>query len=128
MPPAYFCEIRSLAMDNHLRSIRCACQRDLVWGREHQTSRSTPPPPPPTHNHLRITGVQLETDLRGLRTTKIKAVTLTSVLSTIGIPSKIHTYTSSGSRGGGLWGLTPPEVFSLFFCLSVYENSHGPGP
>ena len=30
-------------------------------------------------------------------------------------------------EGGGLGGLTPPsEVF--FFCLSVYENSHGPGP
>ena len=33
--------------------------------------------------------------------------------------------------GGGLGGLNPPPftgVFSFFFCLSVYENSHGPGP
>ena len=39
---------------------------------------------------------------------------------------------SSGSRGGGGWwlgGLNPPfRVFLCFFCLSVYENSHGPGP
>ena len=30
---------------------------------------------------------------------------------------------SGGSRGGGVRGFTP-----LFFCLSVYENSRGPGP
>ena len=34
--------------------------------------------------------------------------------------------------GGGLGGLTPPPLqsffFFFFFCLSVYENSHGPGP
>ena len=31
---------------------------------------------------------------------------------------------------GGLGGLTPPlqSFFFFFFCLSVYENSHGPGP
>ena len=30
---------------------------------------------------------------------------------------------------GGLGGLNPPsEVVLGFFCLSVYENSHGPGP
>ena len=32
--------------------------------------------------------------------------------------------------GGGVRGFKPPpsEVVSFFFCLSVYENSHGPGP
>ena len=34
--------------------------------------------------------------------------------------------------GGGGRGFNPPlsEVFFVFcfFCLSVYENSHGPGP
>ena len=40
---------------------------------------------------------------------------------------------SSGSRGGGggggggVGGLNPPFRV-CFFCLSVYENSHGPGP
>ena len=28
---------------------------------------------------------------------------------------------------GGLGGLTPPSE-GFFFCLSVYENSQGPGP
>ena len=35
---------------------------------------------------------------------------------------------SSGSRGGGVGGLNPPSEFFCFFGLSVYENSHGPGP
>ena len=34
---------------------------------------------------------------------------------------------SGGSGGGGLGGLTPPPP-EVFFCLSVYENSCGPGP
>ena len=36
-----------------------------------------------------------------------------------------------GGGGGGLGGLTPPppsEGFFFFFCLSVFENSRGPGP
>ena len=45
----------------------------------------------------------------------------------------IKGYPSTGSRGGGggLGGLPPPPFrgfFLLLFCLSVYENSHGPGP
>ena len=36
---------------------------------------------------------------------------------------------SSESRGGGgVGGLNPPSEVVGFFCLSVYENSHGPGP
>ena len=32
--------------------------------------------------------------------------------------------------GGGLGGGVKPPLqrFFFFFCLSVYENSHGPGP
>ena len=29
---------------------------------------------------------------------------------------------------GGFRGFNPPSEVVLFFCLSVYENSHGPGP
>ena len=36
---------------------------------------------------------------------------------------------SSGSRGGGVRGFNPPPLRGFFlFCLSVYENPHGPGP
>ena len=32
--------------------------------------------------------------------------------------------------GGGVRGFKPPlqRLVFVFFCLSVYENSHGPGP
>ena len=33
---------------------------------------------------------------------------------------------SGGSGGGGGRGFNPPP--EVFFCLSLYENSHGPGP
>ena len=35
---------------------------------------------------------------------------------------------SSGSRGGFRRFNPPPLQRGFFFCLSVYENSHGPGP
>ena len=48
---------------------------------------------------------------------------------TIIIPCPSRGSCSSGSRGGGLGGLNPPfRGFFFFSCLSVYENSHGPGP
>ena len=44
-----------------------------------------------------------------------------------------HCFSLSGGNfpvadpDGGLGGLNPP-FRGFFFCLSVYENSHGPGP
>ena len=46
-------------------------------------------------------------------------------------PRLHHTLTSIADPEGGFRGFNPPPFrgfSSLFFCLSVYENSHGPGP
>ena len=41
----------------------------------------------------------------------------------------VHSHMVTVADPGGGGGLTPPsEVFFVFFCLSVYENSNGPGP
>ena len=53
-------------------------------------------------------------------------------LQTLGFSRRIHysdgCSSGSGGGGGGVGGLTPPPSEVVFFCLSVYENSHGPGP